>query len=144
MTHQECVMAMGTAYPAHAWHGQDRWCNGTRCQIDNTFTIWPGTSNTLRRALAYEQTIAWTSYILLSRWCVSYGLCKNKQKQTLTCIGKQTTRRNNLWRTYCGLVALTAFNDVLIPLSRNVYHCLTNSAGDHRHAALDGRLIRRW
>lgn len=46
-------------------------------------------------------------------------------------------------RTYCGLVTLTAFDDVLIPLAGNVYHRLTNAAGDHRHAALDGGLVRR-
>jgi len=32
---------------------------------------------------------------------------------------------------------------MLIPLAGNVYHRLTNSAGDHRHAALDGGLVRR-
>lgn len=46
--------------------------------------------------------------------------------------------------TYCGLVTLTTLDDVLISFSRNIYHRLTNSAGDHWHAALDGGLIRRW
>lgn len=80
MTHQECVMAMGTAYPAHAWHGQNWWRNGTRGQIDNTFTIWPRAGDTLRRTLTYKQTIAWTSNILLPRWSVSYGLWENRKQ----------------------------------------------------------------
>ena len=33
---------------------------------------------------------------------------------------------------------------MLIPLSGNIYHRLTNSAGNHWHATLDGGLIRRW
>lgn len=83
MTHQECVMAMGTAYPAHAWHGQNWRCNRTRSQIDNTFAIWPGACDTLRRTLAYEQTITWTSYVLFSRWSVSYGLCEQGRQERL-------------------------------------------------------------
>lgn len=57
---------------------------------------------------------------------------------------KQTTKRKMIFaKTYCGLVTLTAFNDVLIPLAGNVYHRLTNTTGNHRHATLDGGLIRR-
>lgn len=109
-------MAMGTAYPAHAWHGQNRRRNGTRSQIDNTFTIWPRAGDTLRRTLAYKQTIAWTSDVLLPRWSVSY-------------------RR--------GFITLTAFNDMLIPLAGDIYHRLTDSTGNHRHATLDRGLVRR-
>lgn len=47
------------------------------------------------------------------------------------------------FRTYCSLVTLTAFHNVLISLAGDVYHRLTNSASDHRHTTLGGRLIRR-
>lgn len=62
---------------------------------------------------------------------------------TLPCIGKQTTKRNSLWKTYRGLVTLTAFNDVLISLAGDIYHGLTDSTGNHRHATLDRGLVRR-
>lgn len=57
------------------------------------------------------------------------------------CKQRKRKRKRSL-ETYCGLVTLTAFDDMLIPLAGNVYHRLTNSAGDHRHAALDGGLVR--
>lgn len=47
-----------------------------------------------------------------------------------------------IFDTYCGLVTLTTLDDVLIPLAGNIYHRLTDSASDHRHATLSRGLIR--
>lgn len=69
---------MGTAYSTHAWHRQYWWCNRAWSQINDTFTIGPWTSNTLRRTFAYKQTVAWTSHVFLPWWCIPYWLRKEE------------------------------------------------------------------
>lgn len=76
---------------------------------------------------------------------IGCGKKGRKKKLVSSTVVSMTTKKERtlVGRTYCGLVTLTAFDDVLIPLAGNVYHRLTNAAGDHRHAALDGGLVRR-
>jgi len=89
-TNQECVMAMGTVNHNHATKSwRHRRSHGTGCQIYHPLAIRPRTCDPLRWTFAYQQTIARTPDVFLSRWSISNRLQK-----------KDTCFNNIAWHCY--------------------------------------------
>lgn len=105
---QESVDTVRTRYAAHSWNVWSRdWNSSARCKVNYSLAVRPGACYPLRAALTDEKTVAGTSDVLPARRGVSDGRC---------------------------LVTLAALHHMLILLSRDIDHILTNPAGNHRHS----------
>lgn len=79
-TYQKRIRTMAACNATHSGHWWHRWRNWTGSQIDYSLTIGSRTSNPLRRTLTNQQTITWTTYVLLSWWRISNWLELEKEK----------------------------------------------------------------
>lgn len=81
-THQERIVTVGAGDSAHSRHGCNRWRHRTWRQVDYALAVWSGTSNSLRRTLAYQEAVTRAADIFFARWCISNRL---EKRQSLEC-----------------------------------------------------------
>lgn len=58
---------MGACHPAHSRSRGNGRRHRTGRQINDPLAVRPGTGNSLRRALAYQETVARTTHVLFAR-----------------------------------------------------------------------------